>query len=148
MKSVFIFNFKKGDFMAYQTKQGELLLDFLRRNEGGHLSAQEIALRLAQEGSAIGQTTVYRHLEKLVAQGSVRKFTGEQESGACYQYAKGCEVKHHHHLKCAVCGALLHMECGYLDDLTAHVRKEHGFVLDPTRTVLYGCCAKCAKENV
>ena len=72
-------------------------------------SAEEISRYLAEEGSPVGKATVYRCLDRLVEQGTVRKFLlGEGES-ACYQYQTG-ECHSHYHLKCACCGALL----GYL----------------------------------
>jgi Fur family ferric uptake transcriptional regulator len=36
------------------------------------------------------------------------------------------------------------MSCDEINGFFAHVREEHGFVLDPKRTVFYGICEKCA----
>ena len=46
-------------------------------------------------------------------------------------------------LKCSGCGRLIHVECGYLDELAQHVLEHHGFVISPEKTVLYGLCDKC-----
>ena len=41
-------------------------------------------------------------------------------------------------------GALLHVDCGLMQSLTAHIAEEHGFALDPRETVLVGVCARCS----
>ena len=34
-----------------------------------------------------------------------------------------------------------------LDELSTHLKDAHGFRIEPSRTVLYGLCAKCAGEE-
>ena len=36
------------------------------------------------------------------------------------------------------------LECHMLDELSQHLEGAHGFRIEPSRTVLYGLCAKCA----
>ena len=48
---------------------------------------------------------------------------------------------------CACCGALLHLECSYIDGMAGHLKATHGFLLDPSKIVLYGLCGKCAAEK-
>ncbi len=135
--------------MAYQTAQSRRILAVLRENKARHLTAEEVYLLLKEQGTPVGQTTVYRHLEKLCAEGTLRKFAGADGGGACFQFAEnGAVCKEHYHLKCTSCGALLHAECDFLDELSAHILADHGFTIDGSRTVLYGLCAACAeKEN-
>ena len=45
------------------------------------------------------------------------------------------------------CGALEHLDCGFIRRMEAHIEKEHGFTLDSGRTVLYGLCGRCGKER-
>ena len=47
------------------------------------------------------------------------------------------------HLKCEKCGKLLHLHCEELDHIGGHLFEEHGFKLDPLRTVFYGVCEEC-----
>ncbi len=133
--------------MGYQTRQGVILLDFLRRNSGKHLRAEDIARALEDEGNAIGKATVYRHLEKLLEQGQLRKFSAEGESGACYQLAEGCGQHSHYHLLCSRCGELLHLECESVERLFRHILQEHGFVVSEERTVLHGVCRQCSGKE-
>lgn len=134
--------------MAYQTAQSRRILTLLQENKERHLTAEEVYLLLKEKGETVGQTTVYRHLEKLCAEGVVRKFAGADGGGACFQLAEnGTVCKAHYHLKCTACGALFHAECDFLDELSNHIRADHGFLIDGGRTVLYGLCADCVKKE-
>ena len=131
--------------MAYQTKQGRVLLDYLRGQGTRHISVQEIASALPEK---IGVATIYRQLDKLTGQGLVQKYVNDG-APACYQYvgedAKSC--MQHFHLKCLGCGALIHLECEEMGRLSEHILREHGFRTDPTRSALYGTCAECLKKE-
>lgn len=133
--------------MVYKTKQSESIERLLRENRGRHLTAEELYRLLQEAGESVGQTTVYRHLDKLCAQGTVRKFLGG-DGGACYQLAGSDEsCRTHYHLKCTACGKLFHAQCNFLNALSEHIRKEHGFSVDGSKTVLYGLCDTCAKKE-
>lgn len=138
---------RKGE---YRTKQGTQLLDYLARHAGEHLTAAELLRALEKNGTPMGAATVYRQLEKLAAQGLVRRYTLDDRGSACYQYVDAHEDVHcgtHFHLKCTMCGRLFHIDCGHLDGIAAHVQTDHGFRIDPSRTVFYGRCAGCAEEQ-
>ena len=131
--------------MAYQTKQGRALVEYLRSQGSRHVSVQQIASGLPEK---IGTATIYRQLDKLAAQGLVRKYVSDGDP-ACYQYvgedAKNC--MQHFHLKCSSCGELIHLECEEMGRLSEHILREHGFRTDPLRSVLYGTCAECLKKE-
>lgn len=129
---------------SYNTKQGELILSLLRRQPGRHFTADDIISELARVGRSVGKATVYRHLDKLIKQGLVRKYIAEEGQSACFEFideSGNCEQ--HYHLKCSECGRLLHVECGYLDELAQHISEHHGFAISPERTVLFGLCREC-----
>mgnify|MGYP000686480787 FL=1 len=50
-------------------------------------------------------------------------------------------------MKCLKCGKLLHAECDFLNGLSEHIEKEHDFVIDGERTVLYGVCGDCRRKD-
>lgn len=134
--------------LSYNTKQSKMVFDILLENKDRHLTADEIFEKLRISGESVGKTTIYRHLEKLCASGEVRKFTGGDGDSACYQYAgKNVECREHYHLKCTECGKLIHAECKFLSELSAHIYNEHGFKVDGSRTVLYGVCGDCLKKE-
>ena len=132
-----------GDEMGYITQQGERIAGLLKSAAGEHMTADEIARRLSDGGEAVGKSTVYRWLDKLVEQGTVRRFSGDKSESACYQYTGDSACRNHYHLKCSVCGRLLHVDCEYLDRVAEHILDHHGFVLSEEKTVLYGVCAEC-----
>ena len=126
---------------GYSTRQRGAVLAFLQNHPGECFSAQQIHASL---GGLVGQTTVYRALELLEKQGEVLRFTTGEDT-AVYRLVEGACHKHMH-LKCLSCGEIIHMDCGFIGELSAHLSTEHAFALDPMHTVIYGRCAKCEKE--
>lgn len=133
---------------SYKTRQRQAILDFLIANKNSHVTVGSISDYMEQEGTHIGVTTIYRHLDKLLEQGMVRKYTIDGTTSACFQYAGTKEECHEHfHLKCERCGRLIHLECTHVKEMCSHIFNEHGFQIDLFRTVFYGICSECAQEG-
>lgn len=133
---------------GYKTKQREAILDFLLKHKDSHVTVNTIGDYLAEQGTPVGITTIYRHLDKLLEQGLVRKYTVDSSTGACFQFSGQQErCREHFHLKCERCGRLIHLECSHLDELISHIYSDHGFTIDPLRTVIYGCCCDCITSD-
>lgn len=130
---------------SYKTNQRESVLQFLQSNSG-HVSAEEVFRALRQSGYAVGRATIYRYLDMLVSGGLLRKYASYEGRGALYEY-DGDAGAEHFHLKCGVCGQLTHLECADADKLYHHIEKDHGFKIDPTRTVFIGTCGRCEKNR-
>ena len=135
--------------LTYKTKQRDLLLEYLEANPETHITVSDVCEYFKSKDVAIGQTTIYRHLERMVDEGLVNKYTIDPNSPACFEYIP----KGHHcgddvcfHCKCEKCGKLIHLHCDELMDLGAHLKSEHQFTLDPRRTVFYGMCEECSAE--
>lgn len=102
---------------------------------------------LRDKGHSLGMSTVYRQLDKLVANGLVRKYIIDENSPACYQYVDtSSECCEHFHLKCNVCGKLIHTDCSLMKKIAEHMKESHGFIVDSTKTLLYGICRDCFKN--
>lgn len=128
----------------YKTKQKEIILSFFIENKDKHLTASDIVNHINSIGENVGTATVYRYLDKLVSNGVIRKYFLDDKTGACYQYIDNTEnCKNHFHLKCIKCGALLHLDCSYMQSIENHVLSHHEFEIDNSRTVLYGRCKNC-----
>lgn len=128
----------------YKTKQKKQLVDFFKNNTSKQLSVNEIVSGVCPNGS--GKSTVYRLLSKMVEDGSLIRLRGDDGKSILYQYAgeeTGCSE--HFHLKCTECGKLIHLECHFFDEVESHVKKEHQFIIDTKKTVLYGLCTECDK---
>ena len=126
----------------YNTKQQTLISRFLEKNANCVFTADEIYERLKADRVSVGKTTVYRRLEQLCENGDVRKYTTHNEKSASYQFIH-VSCREHYHLKCAKCGKLIHIDCGEIEHLQKHFKNDHGFVIDMSKTVFYGCCQNC-----
>jgi len=132
--------------MAYNTKHSKEITDYLQTIPGRHVTAAELTEQLHAKGSGIGTATVYRQLEKLVDAGMVNKYIVDENSCACYEYVPNrlhCKNTVCYHMKCSSCGKLYHMHCPEIRVLIDHMSNDHGFTVDPKRTVFYGICGEC-----
>ncbi len=132
---------------GYQTRQKAQILAYFQAHAAAHLTAAELVQALAENGTPIGSATVYRTLERLEAEGQVRRYTLDERGGACWQYAGQQQCQSHFHLKCIECGALFHVDCEYLQGISAHILAHHGFTVDHSRTVFYGLCEHCSSKK-
>jgi len=129
----------------YKTKQRETLIGYFESRPGQHITAGEVCEFCREQGTGVGQSTVYRQLESLVDEGIINKYTIDVNSPACFEYAG----KHDEtgqtcfHCKCEKCGKLIHLHCDELEEIQSHLGREHHFRLDPRRTVFYGLCEEC-----
>lgn len=131
----------------YRTAQKETVLDYLKNSNGEHLTVKDIYEHLKANNEKIGLTTVYRHLESLVKEGTVVKSIIDENTPACYEYAD-CDHSQCYHCKCIRCGKLIHLHCEEITSMEDHIRDEHHFTIAPKMTVFYGICEECmAKEN-
>ena len=106
---------------TYTTKQQKAVLDCLSDRADSPVSAAAIVDALREQGEHIGIATVYRQLEKLERQGSVHKVTTDE--GAYYQFCTH--------------------GCHQLAPLYEHLEHEHGFSINPRKTMFYGLCREC-----
>lgn len=134
---------------GYQTLQRKALVDFLRRHPGRAFTARGLAKALKEApltAQTVGESTVYRLLQKLTAQGLVKRYL--LEGSRCYVYEMppaGRSCDGHLHLKCTLCHKLIHLG----DEETGRVTREaekQGFALDKEQTLLLGQCAACRGE--
>ncbi len=132
--------------MTYITRQSKAILRALERRGERPADARALADDLRAEGTPVGLATVYRQLDRLAEEGLVHRVA--DDTGALYQYcprqAAGevCFL-----LRCARCGRLEHLNCPQLQALYRHIAAEHGFQVDPRRTILTGLCGPCAEQE-
>ncbi len=130
----------------YSTRQKRELLKFLNERSLQHFSVDEVVFEMQDRGEKIGRSTIYRYLELLAAQGSVRKY---QKQGVT-QYQHVTDDSHcddHFHMMCSRCGNLMHVDCSLMRAMSDHLMKDHGFMLDPRETILVGVCERCRTEG-
>ena len=135
----------------YKTKQMTEMLTFLKSVQGKHVTVNEICGFFREKGIAVGTTTVYRHLEKMVEEGIVAKYVVDGTSSACFEYIGEAAEKDSrqvcYHCKCEKCGKLIHLQCREVESLQQHMMEHHSFFMDPHRTVFYGICKECREKT-
>ena len=135
----------------YKTKQRAELTAYLMSVPGEHVTASDVCEHFAKLGRPIGLTTVYRQLDKMVAEGLVNKYNLDSGSSACYEYIDSEHHVHGHgncyHCKCEKCGMLIHLHCDEIEELEKHLANNLKFMMDSKRTIIYGICEDCREKN-
>lgn len=132
----------------YNTKQKQIIYEFLLSNKERLLTCDEIGDALKACGTPVGKATLYRFLDSLVSSGDARKISDDRKKGAAYQLLdKELNCKSHMHLKCIECGELHHLGCEFMNSVGEHIFSHHKFRIDNSKTVIYGVCQKCSEKE-
>ena len=134
----------------YKTRQRDILLQYLEKERGVHITAGDVCGYFRDQGIPIGQSTVYRQLESLVDEGVINKYIIDANSPACFEYMgehAAASPDTCFHCRCEKCGRLIHLRCDEITELQEHLFAEHSFRMDPVRTVFYGLCEQCLPES-
>lgn len=130
----------------YHTKQQQIIINYLKDCRDEYIQINELLQKLKLNDIHIGIATVYRNLDKLVDAGLVRKISVEGISGACYQYIQD-EKTDGFCMKCEKCNQIMDTECNHISELYNHIMEEHGFAINPNKTIFYGICEKCKQRS-
>ncbi len=97
------------------------------------LTANQLIQSLQTEGETYNKTSVYRALDKMLAEGKVCKHTF-RDNEAVYELRS----HHHDHLICQNCGKIetVHCQIDSPPDL-------HGFIIDHHHLTFFGTCGEC-----
>ena len=133
---------------AYGTRQKREMLAYLKNHDMEPYSVDELVFKMQEQGERIGRTTVYRYLEQLAEQGSVRKYQNAQGVTRYQHIEDDSHCDSHFHMMCRSCGRLYHVSCDLMEQLSKHIYTDHSFRLDLRETILVGTCARCAGGEV
>ncbi len=122
--------------MARKTPQRLAILRVIRE-EDRPLRVDEILDRGRAEVPTLDQATVYRNLNRLLAEGAVLQ-VHHPTLGALYERTG---KQHHHHFHCRVCNRLLELPGCAVD---AENAAPEGFKTESHELFLSGVCADCA----
>ena len=129
----------------YHTKYKDLIKTYVDEHKDSRISAAGIYESLTAQGIPINLATVYRHLDKLTDEGTLKKYKTNNAKQSYYQHASP-KCAHHLHLQCSRCGKIIHLDCECMEIINAHILGEHGFKLDCANSVLTGLCKECQEE--
>lgn len=131
---------------SYNTKQKQLLIDWMTEHSDSSFTIDELSAKLSESADATpGKSTVYRLVDKMVADGTVKRFVKGNSRHFYYQLA-GDDCKHHLHLKCNACGRLIHMSHEESEAIVSAVFGNDSFSVDSMNTTLVGTCKDCSAK--
>ena len=132
----------------YKTNSRIKILEFLVENKERTVSVSDIDGHMRQQDCSVNVTTIYRYLDKLERDGNVIKYAAEKGDKTTYQYVdREHRCDQHLHLKCVECGAVIHLDCHFMDEISHHIEEDHGFALQCRNSVIYGLCSKCQNKQ-
>ena len=123
----------------YHTKQKDIILNKIKKKKC-EFTVKEIYSDIDKK---IGLTTIYRLIDKLVQEGKLHKYIGD-DNITYYQYLEECTEENHFYLKCDKCGLLIHVDCDCINELSQHIVKEHKFKPTKDKFIIHGICDKCS----
>ncbi|KUK99366.1 MAG: Ferric-uptake regulator [Parcubacteria bacterium 32_520] len=130
----------------------QIILEVLDESKG-HLSAEDIYLKVYKIYPAIGLTTVYRTLELLFNMGLVFKFDFG-DGRARYELTRGAkEPSHHHHLICTNCGRIIDYtdfideEIELIKKIEKELSQKYNFAIKNYTIQFYGLCDRCSNNK-
>ena len=133
---------------GYATISRKKILEFLKKNSDRTVAVADIDHYLKAQDCEVNITTIYRYLDKLAKDGTVIKYVDEKGNPAVYQYVElGHHCEEHLHLQCVKCGKIIHLECEFMDEISEHILKDHGFELQCKNSILYGMCSACQESK-
>lgn len=115
--------------MRYESKILEII-----SSSHAHMTAEQVFFTLKQEYPGVVLATVYNNLNSLCQQGKIRKISVE---GCPDRYDRNTR---HDHLVCRRCGSLADI---HLEDITAQLEQQTGFVIDGYDLKIQYLCPRC-----
>jgi len=107
----------------------------------GHVSADELVLRVRSVDKRVSVATVYRTLKLLGESGlAASRDFGEGQT----RWESTVGRPHHDHLVCTSCGTIVEFANDEIERLQSTVARRHGFHVESHRLELYGKCGECS----
>lgn len=123
------------------TKHRIAILEILKENRLP-ISAEDIFIKLKENGILISLSTVYRVLETLHEKGIAVKTSIPDENKAVYELYNN---QHRHHLLCIKCRKLLTVEGCPLEEYEKILENRFGFTVKGHNLEVYGYCNDCSR---
>ena len=125
------------------TPQRMAILHILH-HKGTHLSPTEVFALAKESLPGLTETTVYRTLEFLAANGLARP----AHMGGGHLV---CEIarqdQDHHHLICRKCGGEVQIDHAPLEQVYSELEAQSGFRSIDSHVTFFGLCPSCQEEN-
>lgn len=124
------------------TSQRRATLDIILKNEGKHMSTEEVFLEVKKVYPEIGLATVYRTM-LLLEEMQVLLRHNFDDGRNRYEYNHPEEDHHHHHLICKKCGKVFEVEEDLLEELEIKIEQKYKFKVMDHKVQFMGYCSEC-----
>ncbi len=132
---------------VYKTKGQRLILAFFRKHSDTSVAASDVYEYLKSRGETVSLSTIYRRLERMVAEGDLVSVKADDGKRSYYIWrSEGDECDHHLHLQCSICHQVIHLDCASAGDFINHLEAEHSFKVNLSGAILFGVCDECNKS--
>ncbi|MHC1721334.1 MAG: Fur family transcriptional regulator [Clostridiaceae bacterium] len=128
------------------TPQRRAIVDVIIRNEGSHLTTEELYDLVKIECPEIGLATVYRTVQLLEAIGIVCKLD-LNDGCSRYELVHEEENHQHHHLICTLCNNVIEVKGDLLDTMEQKIEDEYKFKVKNHSLKFYGVCKDCLQKS-
>lgn len=119
------------------TKQKEVILDVILKSTN-HPTIKEIYQQVQKIDSSIGQATVYRNINSLAKEGTVKKL-----SDTTNEYHYDGNVKEHNHFICKNCHKIIDIFTTKNKNNIKSIAREYSLLIDEVSITYEGLCNNC-----
>ncbi len=107
-----------------------------------HVTANEVYEFVKKTHPTIGKGTVYRNLDILVEEGSLRKVEVPDGPNR-FDFT----LKNHYHVRCGKCGDVSDVDMDEIPYLLERINDTHGIAFSGYDISFKGICSKCSAEG-
>lgn len=136
---------------GYNTEQKKIIVEFLSFHNDNSFTIEELITGIRTDYPDLkalpGRSTVYRLVNKLVEDGTIKRFVKGHSRHFYYQIVGSEHCHEHIHMKCTKCGKLFHMDDDVTEKLLCEVLNNSHFMVDREETTLYGTCDGCGTDK-
>lgn len=132
----------------YTTKTRQLIIEYVKQNKSKQFSAAELYDYLQQQKVEINLATIYRNLDRLQKEGVLMRYKYADNNSCLFQYTGESEQCWHHlHMKCQMCGGVIHLGNEFMEKIMNHLLKNTGFSIICKDSILTGICKNCKTKE-
>ena len=128
------------------TPQRRSIVDTIIKNEGKHLTAEEIYDEVKRDCPEIGLATVYRTI-LLLEELNVISRLDLNDGCSRYEIVHSDETHRHHHLVCNICHKVLVVQDDFLEELESNIENDYKFKILDHSVKFYGICDECQSKQ-
>lgn len=128
----------------YHTKISREIEQYIKEQSEKSFCASEVYSYMTNQKIPVNLATIYRNLDRLTEQNILIKFKTANSDSYMYRAVKETGNCHTHlHMRCKVCGRIIHLEEHYSDEIIDYLKKKYGFELECDNSFFSGICINC-----